>query len=115
MTPRQAILHVYKQPQDALYYWQGVLRWFVYKRPGLRWLLRWHIRQQFEWRKKRASDCYYAGECRCCGCTTPQLFMADKACSAGKKIYPRCQHLTPCYPKMMNRRAWYWYRVYAQH
>ncbi|SOD81007.1 hypothetical protein [Spirosoma fluviale] len=111
MTVRQAIAHLYAQPEDAFYYWQGIFRYWIYRRSALRWLLRWHIRRQYEFRKVAAQDCYYAGECRCCGCRTPELFMADKACGAGRKQYPRCVGQSPCYPNMMNRTQWYRYKL----
>jgi|GEM_PF-3310677 len=111
MTVRQTITHLYHDPEDAFYYWQGVLRWYCYKRPRLRWLIRTHIQEQFEFRKKAASRCYRNGECICCGCTTPQLFMADKPCSAGKPRFQRCPVKQPCYPRMMSRTQWYWHQL----
>ena len=111
MTVRQAIAHAYNQPEDAFYFFQGIFRYWIYKRAYLKWLLRWHIRDQYESRKVWAQDCYFAGECRCCGCRTPEVFFADKACSAGKPKYAHCQIKQPCYPKLMSRTAWYWYKL----
>jgi len=103
VTLRNTITHLRAQPQDALYYIQGVLRYALYRNPRLRFLLRWHILAQYEERKKLAQPCYFAGECRCCGCDTPQLFFADKPCSAGKKAFPLCAGQTRCYGPMLSQ------------
>lgn len=105
MTIQEIYNHLRKSPADAWYYVQGETRLYIYRR----WpeLLRQHIREQYEWRKKAANLCYSMGECQCCGCTTPNLFFANKGCSIAKKLWTHCELLgEPCYPPMMNRRDW---------
>lgn len=106
MTLRETIAHIKADPADAWYYWQGTIRYHVYRRWPF--LLRAHIREQYEYRKKAAEPCYITGSCRCCGCRTPELFFADKGCSISKKgSPPHCKFLGPaCYPEMMNRQDW---------
>ena len=110
MTVRGILTHLYHQPRDAFYYVQGILRYRLYK-SKLRFLLRWHIIDQYEWRKVEAQPCYYAGECQCCGCRTPELFFCGKACSAGKAPFSACAMAMPCYPALMSQTEWYWFQV----
>lgn len=110
MTLKETIAHLRKSPADGWYYIQGEYRLFVYRRwPGL---LRSHIKEQYEWRKKAAQLCYRQGQCKCCDCTTPDVFFADKACSIANPVYRRkCGHMgEPCYPRLMNRRRWITYK-----
>lgn len=70
---------------------------FRYKLWGTPWekLMFKHIRQQIKFRIKYMSPpCYNNGSCEICGCETPALQMANKACGS------------PCYPSMMNRKDW---------
>lgn len=75
-------------------YIQGKLReklfysWF-------KWILALHTIEQIEWRLKvMRPACYLGGSCTRCGCDTPALQMANKACE-GK-----------CYPKFKSRKEW---------
>ena len=116
MTVRESIQRVKNDPKEAWYFVQGSLRLFAYRRLWLRWLLRWHIREQFVWRKKRASSCYLNGECWCCGCETPGLFFASKACKAGSPgVVSFCQSRQPCYPPLLSQTDWYWYALRSGH
>lgn len=56
--------------------------------------VRKHIKQQFQMRRKLAAECEELGHCKVCGCKTPDLFMADKACEGG------------CYEPMMTKKQW---------
>lgn len=103
---KETISRLRKDPKDAWYYVQGSVRYWLYTN-GYKGLIRGHIREQYEYRKKAASACYKAGECRCCSCRTPELFFADKGCSIGKKGMPgHCQLINegkPCYGPMLSR------------
>jgi len=73
----------------------GNLRYAVYYEPKKNWLIRKHIKEQIAWRIKVMSPrCYCEGSCEICGCATPHLQMANKACDK------------PCYPTMMGRKDW---------
>lgn len=61
-------------------------------------LIRKHIREQIEYRFKwMDQECFWAGSCKICGCTTTQLQMANKSCDK------------PCYPPMMSKAEWSMY------
>lgn len=65
-------------------------------------LLRQHIIDQFHYREIKASkECIINGSCIKCGCDTPELFFANRACEGN------------CYPKMMSKKQWYKYRKYG--
>ena len=109
MTKRELL----KDPLNIWYYIQGNIRHFFYK--NFKYALRKHIIEQFEWRIIKASKCYNNnGGCLCCGCDTPQLFFADKACSVSKisacKLIPELNGEI-CYPKMMNRNSWNLFKI----
>lgn len=120
MTIREIRGELRKSPMSAWYFIQGSIRLWLYQingtrkvptrpREWTRWMIRKHIAEQFEWRKKKAEKCYFAGACKCCGCKTPAVFFANKACVAGDvKKYPDCQKngLTQCYPRLQNKRDW---------
>jgi hypothetical protein len=55
-----------------------------------------HIEEQFAWRCEMAKECLKAGKCKVCGCSTPELFLASKA----------CENNPPCYPEMMDKETW---------
>jgi len=60
-------------------------------------LIRLHIREQVDWRQSACSpQCKY--EARCCGCKTPNVFYAPKACGYNS------------YPKLMNKHTWDLYK-----
>jgi hypothetical protein len=80
-------------------YIQGNLRYRLFYSKWLSWLLPLHIFEQISYRLfVMNKECYNNGECVKCGCSTPQLQMANKACH-GK-----------CYPIMMNRTDWFIYK-----
>lgn len=62
------------------------------------------------YRSTQAVGCLLNGTCLSCGCITPDLFMANKACSlegyeksVRKKLVGSDK---VCYPKMMGRKEW---------
>lgn len=73
----------------------GNYRHFIYSRENLKWLLRNHIKEQFDLRIKSMNpECLEKGACISCGCKTPQLQMADKSCDYN------------CYPPLMRKSIW---------
>lgn len=80
--------------RDVFYFLQGYTRYYLVRFFG--WgVLRWHIGDQIIARALSADRrCVNGGRCVICGCHTPALFYADKACDR------------PCYPMMMNERKW---------
>ncbi len=104
MIWREAIRRLRKNPIDGWYFIQGTTRYWLYQKAPA--LLRAHIVSQYEWRKRQAIACYQAGECKCCKCRTPELFFANKPCSAGNPAYLNCKTQTPCYQAMMNQWEW---------
>ena len=98
-----------EDPLNAWYYVQGTTRMWAYN--NAKWLLRSHISEQFEWRKKRAKKCYDNKTCLFCGCKTPDLFFANKACGLEKVSdeYTKiiiAQRKTTCFPRMMSKQKW---------
>jgi hypothetical protein len=78
---------------DIFAYIIGNYRYWCYE--NYRFLLRKHITEQYEWRLSIMNkECYNSGSCIRCGCNTPALQMANKACEGG------------CYFKMKGRREW---------
>lgn len=78
---------------DIFAYIIGNYRYWCYE--NFRFLLRKHIIEQFEWRLSvMNNECYSSGSCIKCGCDTPALQMANKACEGG------------CYFKMMRSNTW---------
>jgi len=106
MTTKEIISRLRKDPLDAWYYIQGTFRIYLYH--NYRYFMRRHIVEQFEWRTTEtpAKTCVANHSCLCCGCVTPDLMFADKACSADKDQWCIDQGLRECYPKMMNRKRW---------
>lgn len=81
-------------PKNIVAFIQGYYRWFVYNRffPNF---IRGHIVEQYLVRMRSVDEeCIKRGECKMCGCKTPQLFWANKSCDK------------PCYPPMMNKKTW---------
>ena len=75
----------------------GNIRYWLYTHK-LGFLISLHVRQQYRYRlTKMNPECYYNGNCIKCGCLTPNLQFANKACE-GK-----------CYMPMLNRHDWYNY------
>lgn len=79
---------------DCFYFVQGYVRYGLVKVFNLN-ILRSHISEQIVMRVMSADrKCLGDGRCKICGCHTPALFYADKACDK------------PCYPRMMGRKEW---------
>lgn len=96
-------------PKNVWYYLQGTIRLWLFK--NVTFLLRRHILEQYLWRKKRANKCLENETCLACGCKTPDVFFADKACGLYNITdeYSRivlAQRKTICYPKMMTKEKW---------
>lgn len=106
LTISGIISHLRKSPLDAWYYIQGSGRTMLYESKHFKWMVRKHIRDQFEFRCIAANECLVAGECKCCGCSTPSLFFADKPCSVSKDPYCQNQKMKVCYPEMKSKSEW---------
>ena len=109
-TLGETIKGIMDDPLNVWYYIQGTVRMWLYNNYPI--LLRPHIIDQFEWRKKRALKCSKNKSCLACGCKTDDLFFADKACSLSKidsdeKRIFLAQRKTVCYPKMLGRKEWF--------
>lgn len=96
------------EPRLILDYIVGNYRWYMYKYHIP--VLRKHIVEQFESRIIKAYKCYKNKSCYGCGCATPQLFFANKGCSAEKLSSAERVFLTGedkiCYTKMKNKKEW---------
>lgn len=112
MTLQQIRQELKKSPKSAWYFVQGNIRLTIYK-SRFKWLLRKHILEQFQYRKKAAQECYFMGACKCCGCATPGLFFAGKACSANKYDHCKEQGIEQCYPEMKSRKQWNKFKNHA--
>jgi len=79
---------------DIFAYIIGNYRHWCYEN-GYKFLLRKHIIEQYEFRlTKMNKECYSSGSCIECGCDTPALQMANKACKGG------------CYFEMFGKKRW---------
>lgn len=84
--------------KNIKYFFQG---YFYLGLEKLKWLslILKHRKEQFEFRKQRVTkihpDCIKNKSCIHCGCATPALFLADKACELG------------CYPEIMTKKQWF--------
>jgi hypothetical protein len=100
---------IIKDPKNVWYFVQGKGRLKLYL--NIPFLIRTHIKEQFEWRSSKAFACLVNKSCLGCGCDTPDLFMADKACSLSK--FPEKVRINLvgntriCYPKMKNKKEWF--------
>lgn len=107
-----------KNPRNVWYFIQGYIRMFVITNiPGL---MRSHIRDQYYYRILRADKCYSNGSCIGCGCKTPEVFFANKACSLEKYEDRSFRKLlagrtSVCYGKMMNRKKWEKFKKHTVH
>ncbi len=81
---------------DIKNYVDGNWRYFLYC--NVPSLLSTYIKQEFERRQEVARPCLLNGECKHCGCKTPELFMANKGCSKPEN---------PCYNTMKP----FWKRI----
>lgn len=86
--------------RDAYAYLQGNFRYRLYYSRYFGFLLPDYIYEQISYRLFiMRNECYIQGACVLCGCETPHLQMADKACK-GK-----------CYPPMLKEMVWEKYKV----
>lgn len=100
-------MKTFKEPlsiKNIYAYLQGNIRYYLFYHKYLYKLIPLHIFEQIEWRiLKMDKSCYALGSCKLCGCQTTALQMANKSC---KK---------PCYPKMMKKNHWKFYKeCYAE-
>lgn len=88
--------------RDIYSYYIGNLRYYLYYSKNFKWLIRSHIIEQIDLRIEEWMDreCLNNGECKICGCITPALQMANKSCDK------------PCYPPMMNKTQWDFFKKY---
>lgn len=81
--------------KDVFYYLQGTLRYKVFYNKSWSFLMRFHIRDQIEFRIFNMNkDCYNQGSCVICGCETTALQMANKCCDGYE------------YPPIVSRSKW---------
>jgi hypothetical protein len=81
-------------------YVQGNVRNYLFYSKRLSFLLPLHVFEQINYRLFiMDKECYSEGSCRMCGCNTPALQMANKAC-------PK-----PCYPEMMDDTDWFIFKT----
>lgn len=84
-----------KKYKNYFYFLQGNIRYALLHSRYFSWLVPIHIKEQFEKRVGTIPHkCWEEGSCQSCGCSVPQLQLANKTC--GNK----------CYPKMLNRKDW---------
>lgn len=94
-----------EDPWNAWYYWQGNYRLLAYN--YFRWAIRNHIIDQYHERSFSATKCLINQHCIFCGCKTPNLFFANKACGLTKlnrnnrKLV--FQKEEPCYGPMLSK------------
>lgn len=82
-----------KEPKVMWHYFVGNYRMFMYKNASF--LIRKHIKEQYKWRLTLMNPyCYNNGECVICGCKTPNLQFASKACEGD------------CYSDMVSKKLW---------
>jgi len=83
---------------DIFAYIIGNYRYWCYN--NFKPLLRLHIIEQYEWRLSVMNkECYSSGSCIECGCDTPALQMANKACKGG------------CYFEMYDKKKWEAFKI----
>ena len=86
---------------DIFAYIIGNYRYWCYN--NFKPLLRLHIIEQYEWRLSVMNkECYNSGSCIKCGCDTPALQMANKACEGG------------CYFEMFDKKKWKAFKIKVQ-
>ena len=96
-----SIIRKERSPLDVWYFLQGHLREMLYY-SKLKFLIRKHIQEQFEWRLKvMDKECYSNGQCKICSCSIPALTFSDKQCE-GKCYYP-----------MMSKKKWKEYQKFT--
>lgn len=94
--------------RNVYYYFQGTLRMMLYNISPF--LIRQHIREQFEYRKYVADKCSKNKSCLGCGCKTDDLFFANKPCSLKKYDKQTRMNIAGqdyfCYDTMLNKKDW---------
>ena len=88
--------------KNIWYYIQGNIRNFLYY--NCDYFLYSHIKEQISYRiKSMDRECYFRGSCVLCGCETVALQMANKSCNK------------PCYPPMVNKKTWNFWKSRPTH
>lgn len=105
MELKEVVKRLKNDPKEAVHYIVGNTLLFMNNRRSLRWLLPFHVRFWFEYRKIRAERCLNNGECICCGCEIPGLYFSTKGCNASKyRGLGNCDSdKKTCYPKLYNK------------
>lgn len=88
------------------YYLDGAKQILLHVLPYKMYFSRWfrgfipnHLREQYTYRLRVMNpQCHKEGACVQCGCTTPNVQFAPKACDA-------------CYPHLMSRWQWFSYKT----
>ena len=85
-----------------MYFYYG--GWWSKRFSLIAWLrkrvLRTYIKEQIAWRLSVMNrECYSSGSCVKCGCDTPALQMANKACEGG------------CYFEMYDKKKWEAFKI----
>ena len=89
----------------------GTYRQKCYSSKYFNFLIRLHIKQQYRLRRAKARVCEERGSCLFCGCKTPDLFFANKACGLSEVEDFTTRRLIanksiPCYDKMLSKKEW---------
>lgn len=82
---------------EVVDFFRAELRYFIYyKYYDLDWLMQDHIREQIDFRIDIMMDrkCYNDGQCKVCGCTTPDLQFTNASCKGH------------CYPCIVDKKTW---------
>lgn len=94
MTLWEKIQGAYNDPKSVYYFVQAYYRIFL-ERIGY---LNYDLKSEIIDRKLHlAKKCTKNGACLACGCKTPDLYYANKACSA-----PKWLGQDACYPELQN-------------
>lgn len=95
------LIKIKNNPKVMYEYLLGNYRYYCINNRVLYYLIRPHIEEQYYFRLNKMKDiCFTNGECIKCGCQTPQLQMANKACEGA------------CYPDIMTKEEWINYNNY---
>lgn len=78
---------------------------FYHRNIKVRNLLPKHLIEQFQFRIDYMMDreCYMNGQCKICGCTTPDLQFTNATCKGN------------CYPSLMSKRNWSFFKEHTGH
>ena len=94
--------------KNAFYFNQGYIRMFLYN--FLPFLMRKHIKEQYEYRRDKTKLCTENGSCLACGCKTPELYFANKGCSSEELSLKLREKIVGrkdvCYTKMLSKKEW---------